>query len=282
MTETQDIPLHYCHAKIGGTGSSLYYSLLFLPPAERTTLTALYALRRELDEPADECADAGVARARLAWWQEELARVLAGRPRHPVTRLLAEPLARHAVPPELFHRLLAAAAQRLPPMRCERLDDWLAYCEAGGGTLAELGVRLCGTRDATTLAHARRLGAALEHAEWLFELGWHARRDRLPLPRPDLARFGVSETALVHGQDSDAVRALLAFAVERAERDLDGALRALPDHARDWLLPLRVRARLARATLALARRRGYPQLRRPLVLTPLRRLWTAWRTRRGR
>ncbi len=281
MTDTSDIPLDYCRAKIGGAGSSLYYSLLFLPPAERAALTALYALRRELDGIADECTDPGVARAKLAWWQEELARTRAGQPRHPVTRLLAGPLARRAVPPELLDRLLGAAAARLPPLRCEHLDDWLVHCEAGGGTLAEIAVRLCGARDETTRVHARRLGAALEHAEWLCELGWHTRRDRLPLPRADLAHFGVSETALLRGQDSNATRALLAFAGERADRNLDDALRALPEHERDWLLPLRIHARLARATLALARRQGHPQLRRPLALTPLRRLWTAWRTRRG-
>ena len=57
-----DVPLHYCRDKIGGAGSALHYSLLFLPPASRTALIALHALRRELDDIADECADPGVAR----------------------------------------------------------------------------------------------------------------------------------------------------------------------------------------------------------------------------
>ena len=81
-----DVPLHYCRDKIGGAaGSALHYSLLFLPPASRTTLIALYALRRELDDIADECADPGVARLKFAWWQEELANMFQGRARHPVT-----------------------------------------------------------------------------------------------------------------------------------------------------------------------------------------------------
>lgn len=274
MPATADIPLRYCRDKLGGAGSAGYYSLLFLPSSARPALTALHALARELDDVADECTDAGVARAKLAWWQEELARAFDNRPRHPVTRLLAPALSRHPVTRTALAELVEAAAARLPPVRFADFDTLQADCRRAGGALVELDAVLLG---ALAPAEARTLGAALELAERLNDIGLHLRRNRLPLPLTDLARFGVRESDLRTEQASDAVGALLAFEAERAADLLHTTLAALPDSARRSLQPARTRARIALARLARARRRGYPLLTRRFMLTPLRGLWIAWR-----
>lgn len=275
MAASAELPLRYCRDKLGGTGSAAYYSLLFLPPAARPALTALHALRRELDDVADECADAGVARTKLAWWQEELVRAFESRPRHPVTQLLAPALARHPAAHAALAELIEAAAARLPPVRFPDFEALRADCRRAGGALVELDAILLGAPAAP--ADARALGTALELAERLNDIGLHARRDRLPLPLADLARFGVHEADLRQGLASDAARALLAFEVERAGHLLHETLAALPASARPSLQPARTRARIALARMALARRRGYPVLAQRLMLTPLRCLWVAWR-----
>lgn len=273
-----DVPLRYCRDKLGGSGTVLHYSLLFLPPATRPALTALHALRRELDDIADECADPGVAQAKLAWWREELARLFANRPRHPATQLLAPTIASQRLAPATFAELTEAAAARRAPVRFADFDALQADCRRAGGALAELEAVLLGAPGAA--AEARALGGALELAERLCDLGLHARHDRLPLPRADLARFGVHEADLVRGKESETTRALLAFEAERAERLLRDALAALPPDSRRALQPARARARIALALLGQARRRGYPMLTQRLMLTPLRCLWIAWRAQR--
>ncbi|MDO8597736.1 MAG: squalene/phytoene synthase family protein, partial [Sulfuricaulis sp.] len=182
-----DVPLHYCRDKIGGGGSALYYSLLFLPPASRTTLIALHALRRELDDIADECADPGVARLKFAWWQQELTNMFQGRARHPVTSLLAPAVRRLALPQDALHDLLKTAGARLPPLRYARFDELLEHMRRTGGAVAALSAAILGGEPAA----ARTLGTALELAELLYDLGLHARHDRLPLPLEDLAHFSV-------------------------------------------------------------------------------------------
>jgi phytoene synthase len=274
MPAAAGIPLRYCRDKLGGPGSAAYYSLLFSPPAAQPALTALHALARELDDVADECTDTGVARAKLGWWQEELARAFDNRPRHPVTRVLAPALSRHPVARAALAELVEAAAARLPPVRFPDFDALHADCRRAGGALAELDAVLLG---APAPAEARALGTALELAERLNDLGLHLRRDRLPLPLADLTRFGVRESELRSGHASDAIGALLAFEAERAAHLLRATLAALPDNVRRPLQPARTRAHLALARLALARRRGYPLLARRLMLTPLRGLWIAWR-----
>ena len=80
----------YCQDKAAKSGSSFYYSFLFLPKERRRANTALYAFCREVDDVVDECSDPGVARTKLAWWREEIARLYAGKAQHPVARALAD------------------------------------------------------------------------------------------------------------------------------------------------------------------------------------------------
>src|SRR5690348_18083903 len=81
-------PDEYCQQKAAASGSSFYYSFLFLPPERRRAITALYAFCREVDDAVDNTADAGVARLKLAWWRGEIAQAYAGTPSHKVTQAL--------------------------------------------------------------------------------------------------------------------------------------------------------------------------------------------------
>ena len=81
-------PHEYCQQKAVSSGSSFYYSFLFLPEDRRRAITALYAFCREVDDVVDETSDAGIARTKLGWWREEIARVYRGGAQHPVARAL--------------------------------------------------------------------------------------------------------------------------------------------------------------------------------------------------
>ena len=81
-------PDEYCQQKAAQSGSSFYYSFLFLPPQRRKAITALYAFCREVDDVVDECTDLGVARTKLAWWRMETAAIYAGDAKHPVEVVL--------------------------------------------------------------------------------------------------------------------------------------------------------------------------------------------------
>ena len=72
-------PDEYCQQKAAQSGSSFYYSFLFLPPERRRAITALYAFCREVDDIADEVSDNEIARTKLAWWRTEIANLFAGK-----------------------------------------------------------------------------------------------------------------------------------------------------------------------------------------------------------
>lgn len=73
-------PEDYCQQKAAKSGSSFYYSFLFLPPQRRQAITALYAFCREVDDVVDECTDQALARTKLIWWRKEVAQMQNGAP----------------------------------------------------------------------------------------------------------------------------------------------------------------------------------------------------------
>src|SRR5436190_20576723 len=82
-------PDEYCQQKAAASGSSFYYSFLFLSPKRRRAITALYAFCREVDDVVDEASDPQIAATKLAWWRQEIENTFAGKPHHPVTRAIA-------------------------------------------------------------------------------------------------------------------------------------------------------------------------------------------------
>src|ERR1700754_2652382 len=86
-------PDEYCQQKTAQSGSTFYYSVLFLPEQKRRAITALYAFCREVDDTVDEAIDENIARTKLMWWRQEVGAMLDGRPTHPVTLALRPHLA---------------------------------------------------------------------------------------------------------------------------------------------------------------------------------------------
>ena len=76
-------PDEYCQQKAAQSGSSFYYSFLFLPLEKRRAITALYAFCREVDDVVDETNDDAIARTKLSWWRHEISAMLGGQPTHP-------------------------------------------------------------------------------------------------------------------------------------------------------------------------------------------------------
>ena len=58
-------PHDYCQDKAARSGSSFYYSFMFLPAERRQAITALYAFCREVDDVVDECHDLSLAQTKL-------------------------------------------------------------------------------------------------------------------------------------------------------------------------------------------------------------------------
>jgi len=273
-------PDEYCQDKAARSGSSFYYSFLFLPPEQRQAITALYAFCREVDDAVDDCREAHVARAKLQWWREETARLFAGTPQHPVTRALSAAVDCYNLPEEYFLEILDGMAMDLEQTAYTSFKDLALYCYRAAGVVGLLSAEIFGYEDRRTLKYAHTLGTALQLTNIIRDVREDARRGRIYLPQDELAHFGVEPEDLLQPVTTDRVRALLEFQADRARDHYERALALLPEQDRYRQRSGLIMAAIYRATLEEIARDGYRVLEHAIALTPLRKLWIAWSTAR--
>lgn len=271
-------PEHYCQDKAAKSGSSFYYSFLFLPPPQRRAITALYAFCREVDDVVDECSDVSVARATLDWWRAEVARVYSGQPEHPVGQALAEIVHPFALPAAQLYEIIDGMEMDLTHKRYGSFDDLALYCHRVAGVVGLLSARIFGYRDSATETYAHELGLAFQLTNIIRDVGEDARRNRIYLPLDELARFKVPESDILDGRESAAFRQLMAFQAQRADECYRKAYAALPEGDRRAQRTGLVMAAIYRTLLEEIRRDDYRVLNQRIALTPLRKLWIAWKT----
>ena len=271
-------PDEYCQRKAAASGSSFYYSFLFLPAPRRRAITALYAFCREVDDVVDESAEMQIAAAKLAWWRAEVANLYRGNPQHPVTRALAPFIGEYSLPQEHLDAIIDGMEMDLTQTR---YLDWAAlerYCHRVAGVVGLLAARIFGYRDARTLEYARDLGIAFQLTNIIRDVGEDARKNRIYLPMDELKRFGVPAADILNARETPQFNALMRFQDERARGWYDKALAALPAQDRRAQRPGLIMAAIYRALLDEIVRDDFRVLSRRTSLTPLRKFWIAWKT----
>ncbi|WP_321816561.1 MULTISPECIES: squalene/phytoene synthase family protein [unclassified Paraburkholderia] len=275
----------YCLQKAAPPGSSTYYALRQASAAQQPLLAALFALRRELEETAKETSDPTVGRTKLAWWQKELAALAAGNPSHPVTKAIAHHTGDTAKLYALLQQLLAGFEMDFEQARYLDLPNLRRYMDGVGGTFATLVAQVAAGSDAERAAIAQwatPLGNALMLAQFVPEIGNDARHGRIYIPIDELQRYNVTAADLINRRYSAEFTELMQFQTARAREAVNAALAAMPASERRRQRPLRALAALELALLDEVEREQFQVLHQQIVLTPIRKLWIAWRAaRRG-
>ena len=273
-------PDEYCQQKTARSGTSFYYSFLFLPPERRRAITALYAFCREVDDVVDEVSDPDLARAKLAWWRHEVRAAFTGAPQHPVALALQPVVAAYRLPEEHFQTVIDGMAMDLERNRYLDFAELERYCHCVAGVVGLLSAEIFGYANPATRQYARDLGIAFQLTNIIRDVGEDARRGRIYLPQDELARHDVAAASLLRHESSPALTALMTEQVERARGWHARAMAELPAEDRRAQLPGLVMAAIYRTLLDEIERDRYRVLDHRIALTPLRKLWIAWKTAR--
>ena len=271
-------PEEYCQQKAAASGSSFYYSFLFLPANRRRAITALYAFCREVDDIVDECTDPQIAAAKLAWWRLELDRLYSGQPQHPISLALQPVLAEFNLPQEQLLEIIDGMEMDLQQTRYLDFKALSLYCYRVASVVGLLAAEIFGYSDRRTQKYAHDLGMAFQLTNIIRDVGEDARRGRVYLPIEELKRFDVSVADILNARHSDNFRKLMEFQIERAEQYYAQAMSELPAGDRKTQFPGLVMAAIYRTVLDEIKRDGCLVLTQRTSLTPLRKLWIAWRT----
>ncbi len=271
-------PDEYCQQKAAASGSSFYYSFLFLPSERRRAITALYAFCREVDDIVDEVADVGVARTKLAWWRTEVANLFAGHPQHPVTRALAPFTASHGIDGGRMNEIIDGMEMDLVYHRYPDFDSLKLYCHRAAGVVGQLSASIFGYSEASTLEYAESLGIAFQLTNIIRDVGEDARRGRVYLPQDELARFGLTPEDILARKGGEAFVKLMRFQSERAQSYYDLAFSKLGAADRRSQRAGLIMAAIYRTLLDEIQRDDFQVLEQRVTLTPMRKLWIAWKT----
>ena len=271
-------PDEYCQEKAAASGSSFYYSFLFLPPERRRAITALYAFCREVDDVVDEMRDAGVARARLDWWEQELGRMFDGDPTHPVTRALRPHTDQYDITRSRLVEVIDGMRMDLQQNRYLDYTGLRLYCRRVAGVVGEMASGVFGRTDPDTLRYADTLGLAFQLTNIIRDVGEDARKGRVYLPLEDLQRFGVTVGDLLAARHGERFVELMRFQAARAREQYAAAYALLPEVDRRAQRPGLIMSAIYSTLLEEIERDGFLVLDRRTSLTPIRKLWLAWRT----
>jgi phytoene synthase len=271
-------PDEYCQQKTVQSGSSFYYSFLFLPPERRRAITAMYAFCREVDDTVDECTDESIARIKLAWWRTEVSSMYSGQPTHPVMLALQPHLAVYKLQEQHLQAIIDGMEMDLNQTRYLDYPAMQRYCWHVASVVGILSASIFGLSNPKTLEYAEKLGLAFQLTNIIRDVGEDARKGRIYLPVNELQQFGVTAADLLNARHSDKFENLMRFQVERAKKIYDEAFALLPKEDRRAQRPGLMMAAIYRTVLDEIERDNFHVLTQRISLTPLRKLWLAWKT----
>ena len=271
-------PDEYCQQKTAQSGSSFYYSFLFLTPERRRAITALYAFCREVDDTVDDCSDESIARTKLSWWRSEIRALFDGAPSHPVAKALQPHLDTYKLEQKHLQAIIDGMEMDLDQTRYLDYPGLQRYCWHVASVVGILSASIFGATRPETLLYAEKLGHAFQLTNIIRDVGEDARKGRIYLPVNELQQFGVTAADLLNARHSDKFENLMRFQAARAQAAYDAAFALLPAADRRAQRPGLMMAAIYRTLLGEIERDGYHVLTQRISLTPLRKLWLAWKT----
>ena len=270
-------PDEYCQQKAVQSGSSFYYSFLFLPSERRRAITALYAFCREVDDTVDECTDVSIARNKLAWWRREIQAMLDGAPTHPVTKALQPHMATYSLEGKHFQAIIDGMEMDLDQTRYLDYPGLKRYCWHVASVVGILSASIFGVTRPETLQYAEKLGLAFQLTNIIRDVGEDARKGRIYLPVSELQQFNVTAADILNARHSENFEKLMRFQAARAKVLYEEAFALLPTEDRRAQRPGLIMASIYRALLDEIERDNFHVLEQKTSLTPIRKLWLAWK-----
>ncbi len=225
-------------------GSVRYWSWLFAASPARAPLLGVYALLAEWNALMDPATEASASQIKLAWWQEEIQRLIERAPIHPICRYLAALPRAGEVDFTPLRQAIDASVAELSGVPLERSAElephaWalraaplgLASRLASGGLDSD-GLDSDGLNEAGLGDCLRALAVADYLARATRDYRRQVRLGRVPFAVEELLAAGLDNADLCADQPPARLEVYLAQLQARAVQSYETALLALPEACR--------------------------------------------------
>ena len=259
-------------------GSTLYYAFRRLPDHHRLPCLGLFGLYYELRGLLFSHSE--TVYVQFAWWYEELERMLAGKPRHPVTQ---------AISPWQYiseARPLDWMTKLEPLLGVSHFNDeqeLLEFCVAAGAPVSAALRLLSDTETDKSLAindFLIRMAVAYTLVDFLQNLGKYLRDGIVPIPRSELAPSCTRASELLAADNTPTFFKVMQTQYNRVENTLTAASAKLSANQIPKQYVALMIAEIHKAILREIQRSNYDVVKNYIDITPLRKAWIAWNTYR--
>jgi phytoene synthase len=257
-----------------------YASTLFVPPAQRRALLAVYAFNVEISRVRLQVSQALPGEMRLQWWTDMLAGAgHGGVEGNPVAAELLLAIRNGRLPVERLSRLIEEHQFDLYNDPMPTVAALEGYIDDTSSVLLSLAARIAGWHSEAIEHLARHAGLAQGMAQVLASLPLDTSRRQLFVPLQLLESHGSGMEEVFAGKQTAKLRAALDQLAGEAREHLETALALLssvPPDVRPLFLPL---ALVRRDLELMSRADSDPFMAQPA--SRLRILWTLWRASRS-
>ncbi|MDX2128929.1 MAG: phytoene/squalene synthase family protein [Chloroherpetonaceae bacterium] len=217
----------YCRDVSAKHAKTFYFATHFLPQSKRTSVFAVYALCRYVDDLIDRSEDKLTLKqltkekiiALIDQWKADLQSCYKGEViRNPIMLAWHDTLKTYHIPINLPLELIEGVCMDLSFKGYDTFEELYIYCYKVASVVGLMTSEIFGYRDKAALEHAIELGIAMQLTNILRDVGEDAEKGRIYIPKEDLRRFGYTESELMRGVINDQFIALMKFEIERARQ----------------------------------------------------------------
>jgi phytoene synthase len=252
------------------------YSFVVLPREKREAIIAVWDFCRAVDDGVDEPSSESPVAA-IAAWRVELARCYAGQPQTPQGRALAPWIRRFSLPRRPFEDLIDGVEMDLTYTSYATFETLYEYARRVAASVGLICLEIFEYSQPQSREYAVNLGIALQLTNILRDVAGDLERNRLYLPRADLARFGATEEDLRAGRLTAEVRALLAFQATRAREYFARARASLTREDAPRLVAAEIMGRIYEEVLTRIEQTDYNVFATRIRVPRPHRAWIALR-----
>lgn len=256
-------------------GSTLYYSLMYCEAPVRERVVKALHLIHVISTTLYEVSEPAVAEKKIHWWHEELERLAKQQARHPACVNVQEHLHKADAVNALVRILSAASNERYTPAATDQeLHEMISADYASRLLLIDA----CFGEN--TPVHCPATALALGQTHRLTTLGTRFQHGYAVFSDESYAELKTTPERL--GKDMESRNTLLASMINKASHALSDASaenRTLQPRTGS-VLPVQIMVELRSAQLKLWKKKQPDLLNEYLTLTPLRKYFIAYRTKR--
>jgi phytoene synthase len=191
---------------------------VLMPARFRHPVAVIYRFARTADDFADEGEVEALTRLRnLQDFRDKLDAIARGEPPNdPLFVQIADIVARHRLPLQLFRDLLDAFSQDVVKTRYANFAEVLDYSRRSANPVGRLLLYVFDAATAQNLLQSDRICSSLQLINFWQDVAIDYAHDRIYLPQDELARFAVGEPQLARQDTGGGWRELMQFQVQRA------------------------------------------------------------------